>query len=145
MANQIYIEDIREGTEFPPLSKEPIDRVRLVKYAGASGDFNPLHYDEDFARQAGMPNGCIAHGMLAMGFVGQCVSDWAGPRGRVKNLGVRFTSTTEMKDTVTCRGKVVRLWKEGGENLAECEVSSETQRGNVTTKGKAVVALPSRP
>ncbi|MEW6774939.1 MAG: MaoC/PaaZ C-terminal domain-containing protein [Bdellovibrionota bacterium] len=141
---QVFFEDIKEGTEITTLSKEPIDRVRLVKYAGASGDFNPLHYDEDFARAAGMKNGCIAHGMLSMGFVGQALSDWVGPRGRIKSFGVRFTSMTDMKDVVTCKGRVVRKWNENGENLVECEVLSETQRGNVTTQGKAVVSLPSR-
>lgn len=144
MTQQVFFEDVAEGTELPPLEKPPINRVQLVKYAGASGDFNPLHYDEDFAKAAGMPNGCIAHGMLSMGFVGQLLTDWIGPGGRVKELGVRFTSMTEMKDSVTCTGRVVRTWQEGGENLVECEVQSRTHRGNVTTTGRAVVALPSR-
>ena len=144
MADQVYFEDVKEGMEIPLLTKQKIDRVQLVKYAGASGDYNPLHYDEDFAKAAGMPNGCIAHGMLSMGFVGQLVSDWVSPGGRLKAFGVRFTSMTDMKDEVTCKGRVVRTWQENGENLVECEVTSETQRGNVTTKGQAVVALPSK-
>ncbi|MCB0218182.1 MAG: MaoC family dehydratase N-terminal domain-containing protein [Chrysiogenetes bacterium] len=144
MADQVYFEDVQEGTEIPTLTKDEINRVQLVKYAGASGDYNPLHYDEDFAKAAGMPNGCIAHGMLSMGFVGQLLSDWISPAGKVKEFGVRFTSMTDMKDKVICKGRVVRTWQENGENLAECEVTSETNRGNVTTKGRAVVALPSR-
>ena len=67
MANvQIYFQDVNEGDELPALVKGPIERIQLVKYAGASGDFNPIHVDEEYAKSAGMKS-VFAHGMLSMG------------------------------------------------------------------------------
>jgi acyl dehydratase len=140
--NELYFEDINEGDSIPDLVKEPVTRVQLVKYAGASGDFNPLHTVEDFAKKAGFDQP-IAHGMLSMAFVGQVLTDWLPP-GALKKLGSRFTAVTFPGDTVTCKGRVVRKYQEGGENLIEIEVWAETQNGTKTVQGSAVAALPSR-
>ena len=81
---KIYFEDVKVGDELPALVKGPLERIQLTRYAGASGDFNPIHQDDEFAKAAGM-GGVFAHGMLSMGFVAQAVSDWAGA-GRVRKL-----------------------------------------------------------
>ena len=76
MAHEIYFEDIAIGTQMPTLVKGPLMKLQHVIYAGASGDFNPLHTDDDFARAVGMKDGVITHGMLIMGFVGQAITGW---------------------------------------------------------------------
>ena len=73
---KLYWEDVTADGSMPPLVKDPIQQIQLTKYAGASGDFNPIHQDDAFARAAGM-GGVFAHGMLSMGFVAQSVTDWA--------------------------------------------------------------------
>src|SRR5688572_20514673 len=99
----VYFEDVDVGAELPPLSKGPIQQIQLTRYAGASGDFNPIHQDDEFARAAGM-GGVFAHGMLSMGFLAQALTDWAGA-GAVRKLGVRFAGLVRLNDIVTCRGR----------------------------------------
>jgi acyl dehydratase len=139
---RIYAEDVNIGDELPPLVKHPIQQIQLTRYAGASGDFNPIHQDEEFARAAGM-GGVFAHGMLSMGFVAQALTDWAGA-GRVRKLGVRFAALVRLKDVVTCRGRVVAKSSKDDTHLVEVEVWAENQRGEKIVTGRATVALPSR-
>lgn len=139
---KVYAEDVRVGDELPALVKGPIQQIQLTRYAGASGDFNPIHQDEEFARAAGM-GGVFAHGMLTMGFVAQALTDWAGA-GTVRRLGVRFVGLVRLKDTVTCRGRVLARSSKNDQHLVELEVWAENQRGEKVVTGKATVALPSR-
>ena len=139
---KVYAEDVNVGDELPPLVKGPIQQIQLTRYAGASGDFNPVHQDDEFAKAAGM-GGVFAHGMLSMGFVAQAVTDWAGA-GRVKKLGVRFAALVRLKDTVTCRGRVVAKSSKDDVHLVELEVWAENQRGEKVVSGRATVGLPSR-
>jgi acyl dehydratase len=87
--------------------------------------------------------GVFAHGMLSMGFVGQALTDWAGA-GTVRKLGVRFAALVRLRDTVTCKGRVLSKASKGEVNLVELEVWAENQRGEKVVTGKATVALPSR-
>jgi len=89
MAAAIAYEDVEVGTELPAKSF-PITRATLVQYAGASGDFNPIHWNEKFAREVGLPD-VIAHGMFTMAAAIQVVTDWLGDPGAVLEYGVRFT------------------------------------------------------
>jgi acyl dehydratase len=139
---RVYFEDVKVGDEVPPLVKGPIQQIQLTRYAGASGDFNPIHQDDEFAKAAGM-GGVFAHGMLSMGFVAQAVTDWAGA-GRVHKIGVRFAALVRLKDTVTCRGRVVATSQKDGVNLVELDIWAENQKGEKVVTGKATVALPSR-
>jgi acyl dehydratase len=141
MAKPIHFEDVAEGSELPSIEKSPITKVQLLQYAGASHDYNLLHTDDGFARKAGMPNGVIAHGMLSMAFAGQLLTDWVG-LGNVRKVSVRFTAPTEPGDVVTAGGKVLRKYREAGEDRVECEIWTRTQLGTATTKGTGVVALP---
>jgi acyl dehydratase len=122
--------------------KGPIRQIQLTRYAGASGDFNPIHQDDEFARAAGM-GGVFAHGMLSMGFVAQALTDWAGA-GTVRKLGVRFQALVRLKDTVTCRGRVVSRSTADGVHLVDLDVWAENQRGEKVVTGTATVALPAR-
>ena len=139
---KVYFEDVKVGDELPPLVKGPIQQIQLTRYAGASGDFNPIHQDDEFARAAGM-GGVFAHGMLSMGFVGQLVTDWAGA-GQVRKLGVRFIGLVRLKDTVTCRGRVVAKSSKDDVHLVDLEVWAENDKGDKVVTGKATVALPAR-
>jgi acyl dehydratase len=139
---RVYGEDVQVGDELPALVKGPIRQIQLTRYAGASGDFNPIHQDDEFARAAGM-GGVFAHGMLSMGFVAQALTDWAGA-GTVRKLGVRFQALVRLKDTVTCRGRVVSRSTADGVHLVDLDVWAENQRGEKVVTGKATLALPSR-
>jgi len=139
---KVYAEDVNIGDALPDLVKGPIQQIQLTRYAGASGDFNPIHQDEEFAKAAGM-GGVFGHGMLTMGFVAQCVTDWAGA-GTVKKLGVRFAGLVRLKDVITCKGRVLDKSSKNGTHLVEVELSAENQKGEKVVTGKATVALPAR-
>lgn len=89
MTAKISYDDVEVGTELPAQSF-PVSRATLVRYAGASGDFNPIHWNEKFAKEVGLPD-VIAHGMFTMAEAIRVVTDWAGDPGAVAEYGVRFT------------------------------------------------------
>ncbi|MDX3226533.1 MaoC family dehydratase [Streptomyces sp. ME19-01-6] len=89
MTAKISYDDVEVGTELPA-REFPVTRADLVQYAGASGDFNPIHWNEKFAKEVGLPD-VIAHGMFTMAEAGRVVTDWAGDPAAVVEYGVRFT------------------------------------------------------
>jgi acyl dehydratase len=126
------------GDQLPPLTKPPITTTQLVQYAGASGDFNRIHFDDPFAREAGFPS-VIAHGMLSMGFFGQLVADWAGGPDRVARLATRFKAVTFPGDVVTVGGEVVT--RDEAARAVELKLWARKSDGTVTLEGGAVVRL----
>ena len=142
MASQVFWEDVSEGSEIPALVKNPTTR-QLVQYAGASGDFYEIHYDKDFAESTGLP-GVIIHGALKNAFLGQLVTDWAGPSGVVKRLTCQYRGMDVPGEPITAAGTVTRVYRENGEYLVDCEIRLVNARGENTTPGSATVALPSR-
>src|SRR5438128_11472704 len=103
MAAQDF-ESINVGQALPSLTKQvTVEQIR--QYAEASGDRNPIHLDETFARSAGLP-GVIAHGMLTMAFANQMVTDWLGHRSLLRSLDGRFAGMVLPGDDVTCSGSV---------------------------------------
>jgi len=141
---KLYWEDVTADGSMPPLVKDPIQQIQLTKYAGASGDFNPIHQDDAFAKAAGM-GGVFAHGMLSMGFVAQSVTDWVGV-GRVQKVSVRFAALVRLGDVITCRGKVLekRPARAAGDHDVELELWAENQKGEKVVTGRATVTLRSR-
>ena len=138
-ARKLYFDAVRVGEELPPLTKPPLDRVQLARYAGASGDYNPVHVDELAARAAGMPS-VYAPGMLVMGLLGQLLTDWA--RGaQVRRYGVKFVKIVWPGDTVICKGRVTDRWGEGGRYYAELDLWAENQKGELVLKGQAALQL----
>ena len=135
-------EDVREGEELPPFVVEHLSRTDLVRYAGASGDFNPIHHDEEFARMAGNPT-VFGHGMLTAGFVARCVTDFVGVRN-LRRYKVRFATRVWPGDTITCTGRVTRKYEEAGERRIDGEVSALNQKGEPTVTGTFTAALPAR-
>jgi acyl dehydratase len=131
---------VAAGHELPPLVKGPITRDHLRAYAAASGDPNPMHTDDEFARNAGYP-GVFAHGMLSMGWLGQLLVQ-AGGVGSIRRFRTRFAKLTWPGEVISCRGRVTRVTDETGVRLVECEIWTENQDGERKLVGSATLALP---
>ena len=122
----------------------PLKRLDLVKYAGASGDFNVIHWNERVARSVGLPN-VIAHGMLTMATAGRLVTDWAGDPGAVVEYGVRFTSMVPVPDdedgaTVVVSGVVAA--KDEDRRTVRVDLTATCDGAKVLGRAQAVVRLP---
>ncbi len=142
MTEQSYYEDIVVGSEIPLLVKQPTTR-QLVMWAGASGDYNPIHYDKDLAQSRGLPS-VIVHGQLVYSFLGQLVTDWIGEWGNLKKLTCSYKGMNFPDEALTCRGKVTKKYVESEEHYIECSLWVENTKGEKTVTGKATVTLPSR-
>jgi acyl dehydratase len=131
-AIKLKYDDIAAGDQAPVVSHK-LTRTDLVKFAGASGDFNPMHTDEVSAQAAGLPS-VFGHGMFSMGLLGRAVTDWAGP-GNVKVYGVRFTKQTWPGETLST--KIVVSGKEVTDEgkIVVAEVSLLNQDGEVKCAG----------
>jgi acyl dehydratase len=129
-----------EGAAIPPFVVENLTRTDLVRYAGASGDFNPIHHDETFARAAGNPT-VFGHGMLTAGLVAKCITDFVGA-GNLRRYKVRFATRVWPGDTITCGGRVTRRYEEAGEARIDGEVTATTQRGETAVSGTFSAAVP---
>ena len=142
MPEQIKFADVEAGAELAEVSY-PVTRLSLVKYAGASGDFNPIHWNERIAKAVGLPD-VIAHGMFTMAETGRFVTDWAGPQGAVLELGVRFSSMVVVPDddtgaSVEVTG-VVEEKLDG--NRVRLTLTTRSNGTKVLTRSRAVVKLP---
>ena len=100
---------IHKGSTFT--AQETVDRYRAIYYAGASGDFNPIHIDPEFGKMVGL-GGVILHGLCAAGFVVKTITDWSGDPGKLKRFKCRFASPVHIEDTITTTGEVTEI-KEG--------------------------------
>src|SRR2546425_11647824 len=123
-----YFEDVQVGDEIPKLEKMPVTHLQLVRYAGASGDFNPLHTDPKIGEMIGT-GGIIAHGMLIMGFVGQMLSDYVGPAA-LRKFGVRFKGMTRIDDEITCTGTITEKYEVDGEGRIAGKVQAGGQNAH---------------
>jgi acyl dehydratase len=136
MAELLRYDDVRVGTELPPLPTDPINRLTLALYCGASGDHNPIHVDIDFARSAGLDD-VFAHGMLGMAYLARLVTGWV-PQRSIRALDTRFVAITHVGDRITCSGIVA-------EKLADRQVrltlTAQDQSGIVKLAGEAIVEL----
>jgi acyl dehydratase len=117
-----------------------LTRTQIVQYAGASGDYNPLHTDERFAREiAGYPS-VFAHGMLTMGMTSRVLTDWFGTEA-VLAYGVRFVAQVWPGDQLTARATVTAVREQDGRSVADVEVSTTNQSGDVVLSGTASARL----
>ena len=139
---QLYYEDVADGGEITPLVKQP-STTQLVMWAGASGDYNPIHYDKDFALKQGLP-GVIVHGQLAGCFLGQMLTDWAGDKGRLRKLSLSYKGMNFPGETITCKGMVTKKYIEQDQHLVTLKIWVENTKQEKTLSGMAVVSLPSR-
>ena len=139
---KLYYEDVQVGDAVPTLVKSPLSHLQLVRYAGASGDFNPLHTDPKIGELIGV-GGIIGHGMLTMGFVGQLLSDYAGPTA-LRKFGVRFKGMTHIDDVITCTGTITEKYEAEGEARIAGKVQATDQNGEVKVVGTFVATLSHR-
>ena len=136
----VDFETLAVGDELPPLTTAPITETQLVRYAGASGDFNPIHTVPHAAEQAGL-GGVIAHGMLVMGLVGRAITGWVGV-APLRQFGVRFVGITRPGQSITVTGRVVEKLDVGGERQIRCEVAAVDEDGEMKVKGSFTAAEP---
>jgi acyl dehydratase len=135
--------DVEPGTEIPPKSYRAT-RLDLVKYAGASGDFNVIHWNERVARSVGLPT-VIAHGMYTMAQAGRYVTEWAGgDPGAITEFGVRFSAMVPVPDddagaSIEVSGKVAEKL---GDNKVAVDLTARADGAKVLTRARAVVRLP---
>jgi len=133
---ELRYDDMQIGSALPPLHTDPISRLTLALYCGASGDHNPIHVDTDFARAAGQDD-VFAHGMLGMACLARLVTGWV-PQRAIRALSTRFVAITHVGDRISCSGTVV-------EKLADKQVrlslAAQDQSGIVKLAGEAIVEL----
>jgi acyl dehydratase len=142
MTATVKYADVEVGTELPPASF-PVTRLSLVKYCGASGDFNVIHWNERIAKSVGLPD-VIAHGMFTMAQAGRYITDWTGDPGAMTSFGVRFSVPVVVPDTdgfvtIDVTGKVEE--KLDG-NLVAVAITARSGEAKVLTRARAVVRLP---
>ena len=141
MTGRVKHHDVEAGTELEPRTY-PVQRIDLVKYCGASGDFNVIHWNERIAKSVGLPD-VIAHGMFTMALVGRYVTDWAGDPGAVLDFSVRFSAPVVVPDddkgaTIEVGGKVEETLDDNRVVLA---LTARSGQAKVLTRARAVVKL----
>jgi acyl dehydratase len=136
----IVFESVNVGDELPELTVQ-LARADLVRYAGASGDFNPIHWNERFAKSVGLPD-VIAHGMFTMAQAGRLVTQWVDDSGTVLDFGVRFTRPVVVSDadgaTLVLNGKVSSKSQDGTVGV---DVNATVNGQTVLAKANAVLKL----
>ncbi|GAA0906008.1 MaoC family dehydratase [Streptomyces thermoalcalitolerans] len=141
MTAKIAYDDVEVGTELPAQTF-PVTRATLVRYAGASGDFNPIHWNERFAKEVGLPD-VIAHGMFTMAEAIRVVTDWAGDPGAVVEYGVRFTKPVVVPDDD--KGAVIEVSGKVGakldDNIVRVDLTAVSGGQKVLGMSRALVRL----
>ena len=141
MADTLYFDEVKEGDTGPEV-RHQLTRTDLVMYAGASGDFNPMHTDEVKAKEAGLPS-VFGHGMFSAGLLATAITDFVGV-GNVRNYKVRFVKQTWPGETLISKTTITAKRSEDGRNLVDLECELANENGEVKVAGEAVAELPSR-
>ena len=132
--------DVAVGQVFETVVVDDLKRTQIVQFAGASGDYNPLHTDEVYAKEIGGYPGVFAHGMLTMGMTGRALTDLVGDN-RLLRFGVRFTAQVWPGDTLTVRSTVDAVKQEDGGPVVELSVATTNQDGTTVVSGYAAARL----
>lgn len=130
-----------KGDSLPPVRMGPVALSDLIAYAHASGDHNPIHTDESFARAHGQ-DGVIAHGMLTMAHVGRMLTNFAGDAADIVDFGVRFRAVVRLADVVTCRAAVTRVEETQEGSLVTLTLDAVNQNNEMIVKGSATLCYP---
>ncbi len=142
MPSSLMFEDVSEKMAIPILVKDSSSRLSAM-WAAASGDFDPIHYDKDFARAQKLPD-IIVNGRLKIALLAQLLTDFAGPKGRLRRLAARHQGMHIVGKPLTLKGTVTKKYRDGGENRVDCEIWVESPEGEKNSLGTATIALPSR-
>jgi acyl dehydratase len=133
-------DELADGTKAEPRHFGPLTRTDFVRYQGASGDFNPIHHDEGFAKSAGFPT-VFSVGMLQAGILATYATDWLGA-ANVRRFGAQFREQVWPDDTLTCTGEVTKRYEEDGEHRVDLELRCTRQTGGTAVKGWATFVVP---
>jgi acyl dehydratase len=134
-------EDLEEGQPGPaPLVIGPLTRTDFVRYQGASGDLNPIHHDEPFARAAGYP-APLGIGMLPAGVLNAWATSWLGAEN-IRRTRVRWSEQVWPGDVLSCSGTIARKYAEGGERRVDLDLVCARQGGGVVIQGWATFVVP---
>ncbi|NTW00377.1 MAG: dehydratase [Oscillochloris sp.] len=137
-----YYEDVQVGDMLPELALSPLVAEDFVRYAKASGDYNPLHTNPDHARAAGL-DGVIAHGMLVMGALSRVANTLAGPTG-LHSFTARFRDKTYPGDLLHCGGTITATYERDGQAFVEATLWAKGADGSLKASGTLVAMLPRR-
>ncbi|MCL5444791.1 MAG: MaoC family dehydratase N-terminal domain-containing protein [Actinobacteria bacterium] len=138
---KLFFEDVKEGDSGPSRTHK-LTRTDLVRYAGASGDYNPMHHDEIAAQAAGQPS-VFGHGMFTMGLLGSAIEDYVGV-ANLKRYKVRFSRQTWPDEELTTKVVVAKKRNVDGKSLVDLDVRVVNQDGEEKVVGEATAELPSR-
>jgi acyl dehydratase len=136
----LKVSELKVGDSYQAVVVDDLSRTQIVMYAGASGDYNPLHTDDLFAKEVAKYPGVFAHGMLSMGMTGRALTDWVGD-GRLTKYGVRFSRQVWPGDTLTTTLRVEAIRDESGVPMADIHVSTANQNGDEVVVGSATARL----
>jgi len=139
MSSAPTFDDLKVGDTAAPLVVEKLSRTNFVRYAGASGDFNPMHHDETIATSVGNPS-VFGHGMLTAGLMARVVKDWFGPKA-MRRYHVRFSKQVWPGDTLTFAATVTGKREEGGESLVDVDLTATNQDGVEVLTGSATAVV----
>ncbi len=133
----VDLSTLNVGDQIPSVTFDPITQVQLIKYAGASGDFNPIHTIPEYAREAGL-DGTIAHGMLIMGMLGKMITDWA-QLSQIVKYGVSFKNKTVPGDILITKGEVKKITPKEDHTLVDCNVFIQDSNDDIKVEGKVTL------
>jgi len=138
-----FFEDLTPGMEIPSASYGPMDRNGYITTAIILRDGNPLHLDRVYARDRGLPD-VVQQGPLNQSYLYRFLTDWLHRPWDLRSTKIRFVANVFPDDILSCRGTVLRTWRERGEALVDCSIWQENQKGEKTLVGEATFALPER-
>ncbi len=138
----LFFEDVEVGTHIPNVVKK-VDLLQLIRYSAATWNFYLLHLEREFARKKGFRDANI-HAPFYGAFLATMMTRWAGDPGRLKKLNYSVKVMGFPGDTLKGKGAVVKKYRDGGENLVDCDIWVENQDGLKVAPGSATIALPSK-
>lgn len=140
----LYFENVKEGDDAPSWALENVTRTHFVKYAGASGDFNPMHHDDTVAQAIGYPS-VFGHGMFTAGVMSGYVTRMIGGVANLRKFSTQFRGQVWPGDTITFTARITRAYAENGENRVDMDLAATNQGGKAIILGAATAALASAP
>ncbi len=139
---QLFFEEVEVGTEIPSVVSK-VSLLNLMKYAAATWNFFLVHIDKEFAKKQGFKDVNIAAPYFGASLA-KMITEWMGNRGRLKKLSYRITVMCFAGDTLICKGKVIKKYREAGYNLVDCDIWVENQDGAKVAPASATMSLPSK-
>lgn len=142
MAVQLYFEVVAEKMALPILVNPTSSRMSAM-WAAASGDFDPIHYDKDFALAQKLPD-IIVNGRFKLALLAQLMTNFMGPHGRLRKISARHQGMDIVGRNLTAKGTVTKKYSQGEEHLVDCDIWVENPEGEKTSLGSATITLPSQ-